>query len=112
MALSRGGARLGLALLLLAGVPAPGQTPDARRGPPTAPTRPPVRTELVQLDVTVSDKSGRNVPGLTARDFVLLEDGRPQALSHFAIGGRAGLEEAGVPVSPAAPAAAAPAAPP
>ncbi len=66
-----------------------------------------MRTELVQLDVTVSDKSGRNVTGLSARDFVLLEDGRPQALSHFAVGGRAGVEEA----APAAPSVQAPAAP-
>ncbi|HVQ23803.1 MAG TPA: VWA domain-containing protein, partial [Planctomycetota bacterium] len=66
-----------------------------------------MRTELVQLDVTVSDKSGRNVTGLSARDFVLLEDGRPQALSHFAVGGRAGVEEA----APAAPSVQAPTAP-
>ena len=51
---------------------------------PATPTLPVVRTELVQLDVTVADKDGRNVSGLTARDFVLLEDGRAQALSHFA----------------------------
>src|SRR6185436_1020540 len=106
MARLRGAARLGLALLLLAGAPAPGQTPpEGAQRPPSAPTLPGVRTELVQLDVTVSDKSGRNVPGLTARDFVLLEDGRPQPLSHFAVGGRAGVEE----TVPAAPAAAAPA---
>jgi VWFA-related protein len=76
--------------------------PDQR--PPATPTLPVVRTELVQLDVTVADQDGRNVSGLTARDFVLLEDGRPQALSHFAIGGRPGLETA-------APAATAPSAP-
>jgi len=106
MARLRGDARLGFALLLLAGAPAPGQTPpEGAQRPPSAPTLPGVRTELVQLDVTVSDKSGRNVPGLTARDFVLLEDGRPQPLSHFAVGGRAGVEE----TVPAAPAAAAPA---
>jgi VWFA-related protein len=70
-----------------------------------------VRTELVQLDVTVADKDGRNVAGLTARDFVLLEDGRPQALSHFATGGRPGVDTS-EPESVAAPAPAAPAATP
>ncbi|HEY7922720.1 MAG TPA: VWA domain-containing protein, partial [Vicinamibacteria bacterium] len=108
MARFRGDARLGLALLLAAVVPAPGQTPpEGPQRPPSAPTLPAVRTELVQLDVTVSDKSGRNAVGLTARDFVLLEDGRPQALSHFAVGGRAGVEE----TAAAAPSAVAPAAP-
>ncbi len=82
-----------------------------------APTLPVVRTELVQLDVTVSDKDGRNVPGLTARDFVLLEDGKPQALTHFASGGRPSVKPgqpaqpaaAGVPAPPPAPAPPAPA---
>ena len=109
MARLRGDLRLGLALLLAAGVPAPGQTPpEGPQRPPSAATLPAVRTELVQLDVTVSDKSGRNVVGLVARDFVLLEDGRPQALSHFAVGGRAGVEETALAArsteAPAAPA--------
>jgi VWFA-related protein len=112
MARLRQGARLGLALLLLAGAKTPGQTPpEAAQRPQTAPTLPAVRSELVQLDVTVSDKSGRNVGGLTARDFILLEDGRPQPLSHFAVGDRAGVEET-VPTTPAAPAPGAPVVPP
>ena len=90
----------------------PQPTPEQR--PPATPTLPMVRTELVQLDVTVADKDGRNVSGLTARDFVLLEDGRPQALSHFAIGGRPGIEvsEPVASPAPAAPAAALAAPPP
>ena len=97
-----------LAVLLAGAAPSqvPQTAPDQR--PPATPTLPVVRTELVQLDVTVADKDGRNVPGLTARDFVLLEDGRPQALSHFATGGRPGVETS----EPAAPAPAAPAATP
>ena len=50
--------------------------------------------------MTVTDKDGRNVPGLTARDFVLLEDGKPQALSHFAVGGRAAVEAAAAQAAP------------
>src|SRR3972149_4242746 len=97
-----------LAVLLAGAAPSqvPQTAPDQR--PPATPTLPVVRTELVQLDVTVADKDGRNVPGLTARDFVLLEDGRPQALSHFATGGRPGGETA----PPAGPAPAAPGPPP
>lgn len=40
--------------------------------------------QLVPLTVTVTNKAGRYVPGLTAADFTILEDGRPQSISHFA----------------------------
>jgi hypothetical protein len=66
---------------MAAAATAPSPVPQAPlEQQPATPTLPVVRTELVQLDVTVSDKDGRNVSGLTARDFVLLEDGRPQGL--------------------------------
>src|SRR5690242_21576982 len=42
-----------------------------------------VKTELVQTDVTVVDKHGRLVRGLTANDFDLRVDSKPQALSFF-----------------------------
>jgi VWFA-related protein len=104
-------ARVALLLTAMVSPGAAAQAPETQR-PPSAPTLPPVRTELVQLDVTVSDKNGRNVGGLSARDFVLLEDGKPQALSHFATGGRAGIEEAGAPAAPAAGPSSAAAVPP
>ena len=99
-----------------AAAPAPAQAPPA--APPTA--LPAVRTELVQLDVTVTDKEGHNVAGLSPRDFVLLEDGRPQALSHFAVGGRPAVDGETPQAATSAPSAtatpvsapAAPAAPP
>lgn len=106
--------RAGLvAVLAILAAASPGQV---QQPAPATPTLPVVRTELVQLDVTVSDRDGRNVRGLTARDFVLLEDGRPQALSHFSVGGRPQVEE-GQPeatsaAAPSAPAAPAPAPPP
>jgi Ca-activated chloride channel family protein len=40
--------------------------------------------EIVPLMVTVTDRAGHYVPGLSAPDFTVLEDGRPQRLSHFA----------------------------
>ena len=40
--------------------------------------------ELVPLTVTVTDRSGRYVPGLTGTDFAIFEQGRPQVISHFA----------------------------
>ena len=46
------------------------------------------RVELVRLDVVVTDKQGQLVRGLTQGDFVVLEDGKPQALTHFVAAGR------------------------
>ncbi|MFN0085156.1 MAG: VWA domain-containing protein [Blastocatellia bacterium] len=45
-----------------------------------------LETELVQLDVVVTDKQGRLVRDLKREEFALFEDGKPVALSHFAIG--------------------------
>lgn len=42
-----------------------------------------VNTELVQTDVTVFDKKGRFVDGLSASDFELVIDGKPQDISFF-----------------------------
>ena len=39
--------------------------------------------ELINVTATVSDGSGRFVPGLRQEDFAVYEDGRPQAVSHF-----------------------------
>lgn len=40
--------------------------------------------DLVTLNVTVTDGQDRYVPGLTQRDFQVLENGKPQAISFFA----------------------------
>lgn len=42
-----------------------------------------VKTELVQTDITVIDKRGRFVSGLTADDFELRVDSKPQPVSFF-----------------------------
>ena len=39
--------------------------------------------DLVHLDVSVLDRDRRPVPGLTADDFTVLEDGKPQAIAAF-----------------------------
>ena len=50
-----------------------GQVPQFRAG-----------VDLVHLDVSVLDNERRPVRGLTAADFEVFEDGKPQALSTFA----------------------------
>jgi VWFA-related protein len=40
-------------------------------------------TSLVEVDIIVKDKDGRFVSGLTADDFEVLEEGKPQPIQHF-----------------------------
>ena len=39
--------------------------------------------DLVHLDVSVLDRDRRPVKGLTAADFTILEDGKPQPVAAF-----------------------------
>lgn len=57
----------------------------AQTAPPKEPTAPPihVNVRLVNVFVNVTDANGAPVPGLTARDFALSEDGRSQKISYF-----------------------------
>lgn len=67
-------------LLCLAALAILGATPHGQG------QKPPVfrvRTDLMQLDVTVLDKDRRPVRGLTKDDFILLEDKAPQTIEGF-----------------------------
>ena len=44
------------------------------------------RIDLVHVGVTVADRSGSLITDLTADDFEVLEDGRPQELRYFSVG--------------------------
>ncbi|HEY7516182.1 MAG TPA: hypothetical protein VIC87_16955, partial [Vicinamibacteria bacterium] len=56
----------------------------AQEPPPRAPDLViPVSTELVRIDVVVTDKGGKPRTGLAERDFVVLEDGQPQPIVQF-----------------------------
>jgi Ca-activated chloride channel family protein len=48
------------------------------------------QVDLVSVTVTVADKRHRLITDLTARDFAVYEDGRPQTISAFAVGERSG----------------------
>jgi VWFA-related protein len=42
-----------------------------------------ISTDLIQVDVTVTDKNGKVVPGLSASDFELFENGDRQNITNF-----------------------------
>jgi len=72
---------------------APPQTTPQQSAPPPAPTQQPapegdddvvrITTNLVQIDAVVLDKKGKQVTDLTADDFEIFEDKRPQKLTNF-----------------------------
>jgi VWFA-related protein len=68
---------------LALGLPAPAQAPKPAQKTETPVIR--TTTRLVQVSVIVQDKHGRPVTDLTRSDFVLLDDGQPQAISVFSM---------------------------
>ncbi|MBN2241804.1 MAG: VWA domain-containing protein [Acidobacteria bacterium] len=44
-----------------------------------------VDVNLVQVDAVVTDKNGRPVTDLTAGDFIILQDGKPQEITNFSL---------------------------
>lgn len=72
------------AILLLAAAVLAGS--GMAQQPPAAPSAKPSfkkPTQEVMLPVTIRDKHGDLVPNLTAADFTLTEDGRPQTIKSF-----------------------------
>ena len=65
---------------------APPQKQDPKQDPKPDEATIRIETELVQIEVTVTDKSGKLVRDLKREDFELREDGKPQDISHFSIG--------------------------
>src|SRR5687768_18233212 len=74
-------ASIALILALAAGRPSAQQQPQQ---PPDQPRfESSVSVSIVSVDVVVRDSSGNIVRGLTAKDFVVLEDGKPQKIETF-----------------------------
>jgi VWFA-related protein len=81
--------------LLLMFLSATGQQPPAPAKPPATPTNSPgsnansagpvatftTGTQLVVEEVSVMDKNGKSIEGLTKKDFTITEDGVPQEIS-------------------------------
>lgn len=59
--------------------------PSALSQQPVNPTQDTVRigTTAVDIDVVVTDKTGRRITGLTPADFQVLDDGQPQTIDFF-----------------------------
>ncbi len=61
--------------------------PPAPATAPALPQQPPItfRAEInyVEVDARVLDAQGKFIPGLTARDFQVIEDGKPQQVTAF-----------------------------
>ena len=56
-------------------------SPEAQQVPSLGET---IDVAIVNVDVVVTDREGKRVRGLARDDFEILENGRPQPLSHFA----------------------------
>lgn len=48
---------------------------------------------MVEVDVIAKDKHGNPVPGLEAKDFTLLDDGKPQEITHISVEGGSPAEQ-------------------
>ncbi|MDT7541854.1 MAG: hypothetical protein QOE33_1758 [Acidobacteriota bacterium] len=95
---SRAAFILALSLAAHATAQQPAATRTTQQPPPTAPPQQQaqpapvavddeevvrITTNLVQLDLVVTDKSGRQVTDLKAEDFDILQDNRPQQITNF-----------------------------
>ncbi len=72
--------------------PVPGQKPGETPFPPVAES---VDVAVTSVEVIVTDSKGNRVPGLTAADFEVKQDGVPQTISNFyaVTGGKVLLED-------------------
>src|SRR5688572_12336568 len=83
-------------VLCVAGLAAQTPAPSPSPGPPAEADAPrfPAEVEQVTVDVVVTDKKGVPITGLTAADFQILEDNKPQKI--------VGFESIEVPAAPSA----------
>jgi VWFA-related protein len=105
--------RPGVALLVLAS--AFSQTQNSKLAPAQESADQPllrVTVNLVQVDAVVTDSKGNQITNLTADDFLLLQDGKPQKITHFSYISTAAPTPAPVATPRVAPVKGAPAPPP
>src|ERR1700734_3602140 len=73
-------------------VPMPALPPAQK---PTAPSVLRTSSDLVRIDVEVTDKSGKPIKGLRQDQFTITDDGKPQAISSFSYADIESIETAG-----------------
>src|SRR5215472_7345263 len=82
---------MGVLLVLFAGVCVQAQAPEGPMPQPGLPIQhgPPIklRTVLVNTPVTVRNEKGQMVHNLEASDFRITDNGVPQKITHFDLGG-------------------------
>lgn len=108
--IKRGAAALTLTLTLLA--PSAAQQPRPAQSAPDEEDVVRITSNLIQIDAVVLDSEGRQVTNLTADDFELSEDGRPQAITNFSYVDNSTEANATAGVKPAASSTAAKGSPP
>ena len=87
---------------LVAGAPGRGQTPpQVPQAPPRFESR--VEVGLVTADVTVVDRDGRPVTGLTAADFSVRVDGKPRTIASLQFVAQEGAPPGAAPAEEAEP---------
>jgi len=64
--------------------PAQSQNKDSQKPQDPATLR--IETELVQIDLVVTDKQGKIVKNLKREDFQVFDNGKPQTITHFSVG--------------------------
>ena len=74
---------IGAGLLLSPRPPAGAQEPAKPSPPAVVTVIPAVEAELLRVEVVVLDKQGNPITDLKPEDFVVLEEGQPQVLTHF-----------------------------
>lgn len=76
-------------------VPAPASPAPQRSAEQAKPQPLRAQSNLVRIDVEVTDKSGRPVKGLRQDQFTIFDDGKPQAISIFSYSDIESMETAG-----------------
>ena len=72
-------------VLLFAAVIISASTVSPQTQPASVPLVASVEVKIINVDVTVTDGSGKPVNDLTKDDFEVLEDGQPQAIKNFSV---------------------------
>ena len=76
-------------------VPVPAQTATQQVHTPSRPSTLRASSDIVRIDVEVTDKSGKAVKGLQSGQFTITDDGKPQKISVFTYSDIESIETAG-----------------